>query len=93
MSQQNLADLIWNVADVLRWDFKQSEFGRPASSCCFTMLRWVECMLEPTHEAVRTQALKARGVNLDLLLPGTAGARPSTTFRRPPLNSRIGSAE
>ena len=26
--QQNLADFIWNVADVLSGDFRQSEFGR-----------------------------------------------------------------
>ncbi len=28
MNQQNLAAEIWNVADTLRGDFKQSEFGR-----------------------------------------------------------------
>ncbi|HBN8445691.1 N-6 DNA methylase [Pseudomonas aeruginosa] len=74
MNQQNLADFIWNVADVLRGDFKQSEFGRIILP--FTVLRRLECVLEPTREAVRTQyqALHASGVDLDLLLPGTAGA-------------------
>lgn len=74
VNQQNLADFIWNVADVLRGDFKQSEFGRIILP--FTVLRRLECVLEPTREAVRTQyqALKASGVDLDLLLPGTAGA-------------------
>lgn len=28
MNQQNLADFIWSVADVLRGDFKQSIYGR-----------------------------------------------------------------
>ncbi|HIE5310624.1 TPA: type I restriction-modification system subunit M [Pseudomonas aeruginosa] len=74
VNQQNLADFIWNVADVLRGDFKQSEFGRIILP--FTVLRRLECVLEPTREAVRTQyqALHASGVDLDLLLPGTAGA-------------------
>lgn len=74
MNQQNLADFIWNVADVLRGDFKQSEFGRIILP--FTVLRRLECVLEPTREAVRSQyeLLKASGVDLDLLLPGTAGA-------------------
>lgn len=74
MNQQNLADFIWNVADVLRGDFKQSEFGRIILP--FTVLRRLECVLEPTREAVRNQygLLKASGVDLDLLLPGTAGA-------------------
>jgi len=74
VNQQNLADFIWNVADVLRGDFKQSEFGRIILP--FTVLRRLECVLEPTREAVRSQyeLLKASGVDLDLLLPGTAGA-------------------
>ena len=74
MNQQNLADFIWNVADVLRGDFKQSEFGRIILP--FTVLRRLECVLEPTRDAVRIQyqALQASGVDLDLLLPGTAGA-------------------
>lgn len=28
MNQNNLADFIWSVADTLRGDFRQSEFGR-----------------------------------------------------------------
>lgn len=74
MNQQTLADFIWNVADVLRGDFKQSEFGRIILP--FTVLRRLECVLEPTRESVRTQhsLLKDSGVDLDLLLPGTAGA-------------------
>ena len=44
MNQQNLADFIWNVADTLRGDFKQSEFGRIILP--FTVLRRLECVLE-----------------------------------------------
>ncbi|MDU2064487.1 MAG: class I SAM-dependent DNA methyltransferase [Sporomusaceae bacterium] len=75
MNQQNLADFIWNVADLLRGDFKQSEFGRIILP--FTVLRRLECVLEPTREAVRQQylAMKDSGVELDLVLPTAAQAQ------------------
>lgn len=74
MNQQNQADFIWNVADVLRGDFKQSEFGRIILP--FTVLRRLECVLEATRDKVRSQhqAMKASGVDMDLILPSTAGA-------------------
>lgn len=74
MNQQNLADFIWSVADVLRGDFKQSEFGRIILP--FTVLRRLECVLEPTRDKVRGQymAMQASGVDMDLILPATAGA-------------------
>ena len=73
MAQQDLADLIWNVADTLRGDFKQSEFGRIILP--FTVLRRLECVLEPTRDAVRSQfaALKGSDVDPDLVLPSVAG--------------------
>lgn len=71
---QNLADFIWNVADVLRGDFKQSIYGRIILP--FTLLRRLECVLEPTRSKVSSQyeAMKASGVDMDLILPATAGA-------------------
>lgn len=74
MNQQNLADFIWNVADALRGDFKQSEYGRIILP--FTVLRRLECVLEPTREAVLAQAknLKGSTIDLDLVLPATAEA-------------------
>ncbi|WP_426770849.1 type I restriction-modification system subunit M [Pseudomonas aeruginosa] len=74
MNQQNLADFIWNVADVLRGDFKQSIYGRIILP--FTLLRRLECVLEPTRDKVRSQyeSMKASGVDMDLILPTTAGA-------------------
>ena len=74
MNQQNLADFIWNVADVLRGDFKQSEFGRIILP--FTVLRRLECVLEPTRDAVqeRYEVLKDSGIDLNLMLPGVAQA-------------------
>ena len=74
MNQQNLADFIWSVADVLRGDFKQSEFGRIILP--FTVLRRLECVLEPTRDKVcsQYQSMQASGVDMDLILPATAGA-------------------
>ena len=74
MNQQNLADFIWNVADVLRGDFKQSIYGRIILP--FTLLRRLECVLEPNRDKVRNQyeSMKASGVDMDLILPTTAGA-------------------
>lgn len=74
MNQQNLADFIWNVADALRGPFKPSLYGRIILP--FTVLRRLECVLEPTRDAVRTQhaALAGSGVDLDLVLPTVAGA-------------------
>ncbi len=48
MSQNsdNLASFIWSLADLLRGDFKQSQYGRVILP--FTLLRRLECILEPT---------------------------------------------
>lgn len=50
MSQQNLSSFIWSVADLLRGDYKQSEYGRVILP--FTVLRRLDCVLEPTKAAV-----------------------------------------
>ncbi|MFL9948939.1 class I SAM-dependent DNA methyltransferase [Paraburkholderia agricolaris] len=74
MNQQNLAADIWNIADTLRGDFKQSEFGRVILP--FSVLRRLECVLEPTKKDVLAQyeTVKASSIDLDLLLPAAAKA-------------------
>lgn len=74
MNQQNLADFIWNVADTLRGNFRPSLFGRIILP--FTVIRRLECVLDPTREAVqaRHKALVGTAVDLDLVLPNVAGA-------------------
>ena len=49
MNQQSLSSLIWSVADLLRGDFKQSEYGRVILP--FTVLRRLDCVLAPTKGA------------------------------------------
>ncbi|WP_242521566.1 class I SAM-dependent DNA methyltransferase [Motiliproteus sp. SC1-56] len=46
----SLAGLIWSVADLLRGDFKQSQYGRIILP--FTVLRRLECVLAPTKATV-----------------------------------------
>jgi hypothetical protein len=50
MNQQALSSLIWSVTDLLRGDFKQSEYGRVILP--FTVLRSLDCVPAPTKEAV-----------------------------------------
>jgi len=50
MSDPNLSSFIWSVADLLRGDYKQSEYGKVILP--FTVLRRLDCVLEPTKVAV-----------------------------------------
>lgn len=45
-----LASFIWAVADLLRGDFKQSQYGRIILP--FTLLRRMECVLAPSKDSV-----------------------------------------
>ncbi|MCT2590881.1 type I restriction-modification system subunit M [Streptomyces sp. N2-109] len=47
---QELVSFIWSVADLLRGDYKQSEYGKVVLP--FTVLRRLDCVLEPTKDAV-----------------------------------------
>ncbi|MEJ1411902.1 MAG: class I SAM-dependent DNA methyltransferase [Candidatus Sedimenticola sp. (ex Thyasira tokunagai)] len=49
----NLAAYIWSLADLLRGDFKQSQYGRIILP--FTLLRRLEGVLEESKEAVLTE--------------------------------------
>ena len=70
----SLASLIWSVADLLRGDFKQSQYGRIILP--FTVLRRLECVLEANKQKVlvaveSTKALPE--VARDKLLLSAAG--------------------
>ncbi|MBV6272250.1 type I restriction-modification system subunit M [Alcaligenaceae bacterium CGII-47] len=54
-----LASFIWAVADLLRGDFKQSQYGRIILP--FTLLRRMECVLAPTKDAVLKAARAHQG--------------------------------
>ena len=44
------ADLIWRVADLLRGDYKQSDYGKVILP--MTVIRRLDCVLEPTKQKV-----------------------------------------
>ena len=50
MSEPNLSSFIWSVADLLRGDYKQSDYGKVILP--FTVLRRLDCVLEKTKPAV-----------------------------------------
>src|ERR1700751_5635675 len=50
MNHQSLSSFIWSVADLLRGDYKQSEYGKVILP--FTVLRRLDCVLEKTKPAV-----------------------------------------
>ncbi len=46
----NHAGLIWSIADLLRGDYKQSEYGRVILP--LVVLRRLDCVLEPSKKQV-----------------------------------------
>jgi type I restriction enzyme M protein len=67
------ADFIWSVADLLRGDYKQSEYGKVILP--LTVIRRLDCVLEPTKEAVlaKYKSLKGWVKNVDKPLEVVAG--------------------
>ncbi|MGV8804881.1 MAG: type I restriction-modification system subunit M [Polaromonas sp.] len=73
MANPNLSSFIWAVADLLRGDYKQSEYGKVILP--FTVLRRLDCVLEPTKAAVlaEKQTREAAGLNPEPFLLRKAG--------------------
>jgi type I restriction enzyme M protein len=61
--KQNLSAFIWSVADLLRGDYKQSDYGKVILP--FTVLRRLDCVLEPSKEAVLAEKQLREGQGLD----------------------------
>jgi type I restriction enzyme M protein len=73
VAETNLSSFIWSVADLLRGDYKQSEYGRVILP--LTVLRRLDCVLEPTKAAVLKELEKRTeaGVNPEPFLLKKAG--------------------
>lgn len=74
MADTNLSALIWSVADLLRGDYRQSEYGKVILP--FTVLRRLDCVLADTKDAVleRQAQLKGKGLgDLDAQLRRASG--------------------
>ena len=69
----SLADFIWKNADDLWGNFKHTDFGKIILP--FTLLRRLECVLEPTREQVRETyaSMKDSGIDLDVILRTKTG--------------------
>jgi len=80
-THQRLAGFIWQVADLLRGDYKQSEYGKVILP--FTVLRRLDCVLAPTKDAVleRKAGLEGRVQNMDSMLRRSAGRSFYNTSR------------
>lgn len=70
---RNHAAFIWSVADLLRGDYKQSEYGRVILP--LTVIRRLDCVLEATKQAVvdRHMQLAGRIENMEPVLQAVAG--------------------
>jgi type I restriction enzyme M protein len=73
MPDPNLSSFIWSVADLLRGDYKQSEYGKVILP--FTVLRRLDCVLEETKSAVLAEFEKQKkaGRNPDPFLLRKSG--------------------
>ncbi|MBS0468519.1 MAG: SAM-dependent DNA methyltransferase [Proteobacteria bacterium] len=68
-----LADLIWKNAELLRGAYKENEYRKVILP--FTILRRLDCVLEPTRGAVlaKYEAIRSKGYDLDKLLTPVSG--------------------
>src|SRR5215217_6382162 len=73
MNFTSIAAFIWSVADLLRGDYKQSDYGKVILP--FTVLRRLDCVLEPTKAGVIAELQKrtAAKVNPEPFLLRKAG--------------------
>ena len=72
-STNDLVGFIWSVADLLRGDYKQSEYGRVILP--LTVIRRLDCVLGDTKDAViaRNEALAGKVADPDQALQAVAG--------------------
>lgn len=72
---QNLSSFVWSIAEILRGDFKQSEYGKVILP--FVVMRRLDCILEGSKEAVIAAETKLpKGVDdatRDMILFGAVG--------------------
>lgn len=63
MPDPNLSSFIWSVADLLRGDYTQSEYGKVILP--FTVLRRLDCLLEKSKPAVLAEKAKREAAGLN----------------------------
>ena len=77
---QNLGSFAWSIAEILRGDFKQSEYGKVILP--FVVMRRLDCILEASKEAVLTAEKSvpdgADEATRDMILFGAVGGNIKT---------------
>lgn len=63
MSDSNHVQFIWGIAELLRGDYKRSEYGRVVLP--FTVLRRLDLVLAPTKQAVLEEAARSESLDFD----------------------------
>ena len=61
---RRLADFIWDIANLLRGDYKQADYGKVILP--MTVLRRLDCVLVPSKEAVLKRAKELKGESAEL---------------------------
>ena len=86
MSDPNLSSFIWSVADLLRGDYKQSEYGKVILP--FTVLRRLDCVLDDTKVGVLAELEKRTkaGLNPESFLLRKSGQH---FFNTSPLDMKL----
>jgi type I restriction enzyme M protein len=69
------AGLIWAIAELLRGDYKQSDYGKVILP--FTLLRRLDCVLAPTKQAVLDEYAKRKSAGYDISIFLNKAARQS----------------
>jgi type I restriction enzyme M protein len=82
----SLSSFIWSVADLLRGDYKQSEYGKVILP--FTVLRRLDCVLDATKPAVLAELEKQKkaGVNPEAFL--LKAAKQKELYNQSPLDMK-----
>ena len=85
LSEPNLSAFIWSVADLLRGDYKQSEYGKVILP--FTVLRRLDCVLAGTKLAVLAEKKKREAAGYDPA-PFLAAATDQHFYNTSPLDMK-----
>ena len=75
----NHAGLVWSIADLLRGDYKQSEYGRVILP--LVVLRRLDCVLEPTKAQVLKRLESTKVENVGVILGAITGLGVYNTSR------------
>jgi type I restriction enzyme M protein len=82
---RNHAAFIWSVADLLRGDYRQSEYGKVILP--LVVLRRLDCVLQPTKQAVLSRHAKLAG-RIENVEPVLEAVSEEQFFNTSPLDFR-----